>query len=288
VQAVPAPLRPAVAAFADHAVTGRDRARRAGTRPRGHATIDARLTSVRDFAIFLAHHRGKHDWAAVAVDDVEAFLSERAASRAVHLAGLRQFFTFAAATHRILINPSKGVSARQPWGFRGPTLTIEQQRVLFRRWTTEPGVHPHEALVGLLALLHGATTTEIAHLADDAIDHGRRGVRLGRRPAPTPLDPWTWTALERCLAHRRGCNSTNPHVLITLQTKATRAPASDGYVKHRLDPAGIQPRVLRSTRLAELVTTVDASLVATAYGMTNEAVITYLADHVDLARLPNP
>ena len=48
-----------------------------------------------------------------------------------------------------------------------------------------------------------------------------------------------------------------------------------------------QPRILRSTRLADLVTTVDAKLVAAAYGMTNEAVTAYLADHVDAPRLPN-
>jgi hypothetical protein len=33
---------------------------------------------------------------------------------------------------------------------------------------------------------------------------------------------------------------------------------------------------------------VDPKLVAAAYGMRHEAVITYLADHVDTARLPNP
>ena len=82
--------------------------------------------------------------------------------------------------------------------------------------------------------------------------------------------------------------SNNSHVLITMQTKATRAPASDSYVKHTLRMVGIQPRILRSTRLVDLVGTVDAKLVANAYGMRNEAVIAYLSDHVDSTRLPNP
>lgn len=69
-------------------------------------------------------------------------------------------------------------------------------------------------------------------------------------------------------------------MLIITQTKATRAPASDSYVKNTLRAAGIRPRVLRSTRLVELVGMVDAKLVAGAYGMTNEAVVAYLADHV--------
>lgn len=73
-----------------------------------------------------------------------------------------------------------------------------------------------------------------------------------------------------------------------MQTKATRAAASDSYVKNTLRAVGIQPRILRSTRLVDLVGTVDPKLVADIYGMTNEGVIAYLADHVDTARLPNP
>jgi hypothetical protein len=149
-------------------------------------------------------------------------------------------------------------------------------------------VHPHEALVGLAALLHGTTTQELKHLTDDDIDHESRRIRLGRRPQPTPLDPWTWTTLQRCLDHRKRLGSTNSHVLITTQTKATRAAASDSYVKNTLRAVGIQPRILRSTRLVDLVGTVDPKLVADIYGMTNEGVIAYLADHVDTARLPNP
>ncbi|WP_241961959.1 hypothetical protein [Rhodococcus opacus] len=149
-------------------------------------------------------------------------------------------------------------------------------------------MHPHEAFVGLTALPHGATTQDLQHLTDDDIDHDQHRIRLGRRPHPTPLDPWTWTALRRCLQHRRNLGSRNTHVLITMQTKATRTAASDSYVKHTLRAVGIQPRILRSTRLVDLVGTVDAKLVAAAYGMRNEAVIAYLSDHVDTARLPNP
>ena len=51
---------------------------------------------------------------------------------------------------------------------------------------------------------------------------------------------------------------------------------------------GLKPRILRSTRLVYLVGTVDAKLIANTYGMTNEALLAYLADHADPARLPNP
>ena len=64
-------------------------------------------------------------------------------------------------------------------------------------------MHPHEAATGLLALIYGATTQEIRHLTADAIDHAVQAVHLPGRPHPTPLDPWTWAAVERCLAHRQ-------------------------------------------------------------------------------------
>lgn len=289
IDAVPEPLRPAAAGFAEHLLASRERARRAGTQPRSHATLDARLAAVRDLAIFVTVRRGKTDWATVDIGDIEAFLRpKQPARRASYLAGLRQFFRFATRRRLLLVDPTRGVSAPQPSGFRGPTLTAERQRELFHRWTSQAHVHPHEAFVGLLALLHGATTREIQQLADESIHHAEHSVDLGCRPHATPLDPWTWTALQNCLNHRGALASSNPHLLITQRSKATRAPASDGYIKHTLDPVGIQPRILRSTRLNDLVTNVDAKLVATAYGMSNEAVIAYLADHVDTGRLPNP
>lgn len=288
VLAVPEPLRPPVAGFAEHLLFGRHRSRRAATRPRGHATLEARLTAVRDFAAFLATSRGKTDWATVDVGDVEAFLAGRSGRRAWYLTGLRQFFRHCLRHKQILVDPTAGVQAPQAMAFRGKTLPAHRQKELFARWTTGQGVHPHEAFVGLAALLHGATTGELCRLTDADIEDRAPRVRLGYRKQPTPLDPFTWTALQHCLGHREQVGSTNPHVLITQQTKATRVPASDGYVKNTLRAVGVRPRILRSTRLVDLVGTVDAKLVAHAYGMTNEAVITYLSDHVDPARLPNP
>jgi hypothetical protein len=40
------------------------------------------------------------------------------------------------------------------------------------------------------------------------------------------------------------------------------------YVNHVLDPCGIPPRMLRSTRLVDLVNTMDPKLVAAAFGRT--------------------
>jgi site-specific recombinase XerD len=287
--AVPGSLRPAAIAFSEHELAGQRRAQRAGTRPPQHATIESHLTSVRDFARFLTASRSITDWATVSTGDIEAFLAAQPSTAARRLAGLRRFFRFAAGRRMILADPARTVTVARPWGFRGPSLTRDQQRGLFRRWTGGgDDVHPHEALTGLLALVHGATTQQIRHLTVMAVSPAARSVTLRGRPQPTPLDPWTWAAVEACLARRQALNSENPHLLVTLQTKATRAPSGDSYVKNILAPAGIRPRILRSSRLLALLNTTDPKLVATAYGMTHDAVTHYLADGIDPTRLPNP
>ncbi|MER2207068.1 MAG: integrase, partial [Rhodococcus sp. (in: high G+C Gram-positive bacteria)] len=67
-----------------------------------------------------------------------------------------------------------------------------------------------------------------------------------------------------------------------------RSPASVAYLSHVLDDCGFGPRMIRCTRLIDLVNTMDPKLVAAAFGMTAEAAMIYLADFVDPTRLPNP
>ena len=146
-------------------------------------------------------------------------------------------------------------------------------------------MHPHEAAVGLLALVHAATTQELRHLTVTGIDPVAQAVQLPGRPQPTPLDPWTWAAIQRCLDYRQALRSHNPHLLVTRVTKATRAPADSGYVKTAVARAGVRPRILRSSRLLAMVNTADPKLVAEAFGMTRDAVTAYLADRIDPTRL---
>ncbi|WP_243983014.1 hypothetical protein [Streptomyces sp. NEAU-YJ-81] len=109
----------------------------------------------------------------------------------------------------MLVDPTRTLTAKEPRGFRGRTLTLDQQRAVFRRWSTDQRVHPHEALTGMLALLHAASSSEVRMLRIDDIDEAAQTVRLGRRPHPVPLDPASWTVLERCLAHREAWPTTN-------------------------------------------------------------------------------
>jgi integrase len=287
IDAAPAGMRGAISSFADSMLHARERARRAGTRPRTDRTMESALATVRDLAHFLDAQQGKQDWALVDIADIEAFLAESPNNRARRLAVLRQFFRFARNRRLLLIDPTSGVSVTRYRGFRGRTLTITQQRALFRRWTTDPTVHPHEALLGLLAMLHGASSGEIRGLRVDHIDAADRSTRLGKRPHPVPLDPVSWTALQRSLDHRDRLRTDNPHVLVTRGTKADRRPASEAYISHLLDACALPPKMLRSTRLADLVNTIDPKLVAAAFGMRPEGAMIYLADHLDDGRLPD-
>jgi integrase len=266
-------------------LAARQRARRAGTRPRTDHTVETALAIVRDLAQFLAGRRGKQDWALADVHDIEAFLVTVPKSRKRRLTVLRQFFRFARTQKIILADPTRGLAATAPRGFTGPAIALDQQRALFRRWITSPDAHPHEALLGILALLHGASSSEVRHLQVTDIDAGDRTIRLGKRPRPVPLDPASWQVLQRCLAHRGNQRTANPHVIVTKGTKAGRAPASTAYMSHVLDPCGVPPRMLRCTRLADLVNTMDPKLAAAAFAMNPEGIMIYLADRVDETRL---
>ncbi|MFD8604296.1 hypothetical protein ACFV1S_19850 [Streptomyces globisporus] len=138
--AVPSPLRPSVEDFSDFMIRSRERSRRAGTLPRTDSTIEAALAIVRDLALFLAGERGKQDWALADVHDLEAFLAGSPKARKRRLVVLGQFFRFARGRKVVLVDPARGLTARGPTGFTGATLSLDQQRLLFRRWSTDPAV----------------------------------------------------------------------------------------------------------------------------------------------------
>lgn len=280
----PEPLRPVVARFAEAQLQAQQRARRARTRARSDRTIETNLAIVRDFGGFLAA-RGKLDWSTVTAQDVEAFLAAAPRSRQHRLGMLGVFFRWARANRVVLVDPTHHLSAPARRGFRGEVLSRAEQRRLFRRWTTAGDAHPHECLVGVLALLHGASNLELRGLTVDAVDASRRAIRLGRRPHAVPLDPSTRAVLQRALDHRDGLGTYNPHVIVTRVTKTGTAPPSEAYLAHVLDPAGVRPRVLRSTRLVDLVAALDPKVVSVSFGMDDESVIPYLADNVQDARI---
>ncbi|MFD4921335.1 integrase [Streptomyces goshikiensis] len=267
IEAVPAPLRPAVRAFAEVLVAGRENAERLGLRPNQLKTIEIRLDTVRDLALHL-HAKGHTTWAGVNTGDLEAFLARNPARRASWLAGMRQFFSHAHRTGLVLHDPAAAMEAPQPRGFSGSTLTLDEQRVLYHRWSAGEAALPHEAFIGLAALLHAATTTELRHLTLMDIGTASRTVRFPGRSVDLALDDATWRALEACLTHRQALNTDNPHVLVTRLTRVTTDPAGAAHIRDSLAPAGLLPRTLRSTRLLTLADELDIKQLTVALGMS--------------------
>ena len=74
-------------------------------------------------------------------------------------------------------------------------------------------------------------------------------------------------------------------MIVTQGTKSRTSPASAVLPQPRPGPLRRPAPLLRSTRLADLVNTMDPKLVAAAFGMNPEGVMIYLADHVDETRL---
>lgn len=150
----------------------------------------------------------------------------------------------------------------------GP-LALHQQRELFRRWATNPAIHPHEALLGILALLHGATSSEVRHLRLDHIDPLDRTIRLGVGP-PGAAGPGE-------LDDPAALPSPPP-------SQAHRQPASDGHQGYKGWPIPslerlCRPRPGRLRRpapaaalhpLVDLVNTMDPKLAAAVFGMDAE------------------
>lgn len=287
VDSTPEPLRPTVRLFCEHLVRSRERARRAGTHPRADSTIEGALAIVRDLALFLVDERSKTDWATAQTGDIEAFLNAQPANRRRRLSTARQFFGWARRNKLVLVDPTSAVTLSPSRGFTGDTLTVTEQRRLFRRWTHRLGedVHPYETLVGLLALMHAFTSIELRHIRVEDIDLPGQTIRVDGRPHPVPLDPASLAAIGACLTHRAALRTPNPHLIVTKITKTRSTPASTAYISHILDPAGVNAKTLRSTRLVDLVISLDPKLVAEALGMNPGGLLDYLADHVDPDRL---
>lgn len=274
----PPPLRPAAERYLTWLLTSRERARRNGEQPLKDHTIEQRIAVLAQFATHLDHD-GVGDWVTCSRGHIEAFLAT-GRDHGFRLAALRDFFRFARKERICLTDPTAGLAHRPARGFRGQTLTRGDQAKLLRRWAGGD-CHPHEALVGLLALLHGASVSELRPLTVNNVNTATRTVKLGRRRHPVPLDPLSFTALQHCLEHRAALRTENPHVLVTRCTRAHRTPASQAYLSHVLDAAGVSPRLLRQTRLAKLTHRFDPRLVAAAFGMTPEGALHYLIGAVE-------
>jgi hypothetical protein len=282
--AVPAGLASAVAAFNESQLADQDRARRSGRRQLSDITLEGRLRILRDLAGHLAAARRITSWAEVVTADLEGFLASRPRSRHQDTYLMRRYFAWARQHKLILVDPARPLRPGAHPGFTGTVLDTGTQRALLRRWTS-PATHPHERLAGLLALLHAASSAQIRGLTVTGADDRHRTLALAGRPFPTPADPATWAAAQACLDHRDRLATLNPHLIVTNATRTGDAPADSSYLSSRLAPAGTTPSACRQTRIAQLVNDLDPKLTAAALGMRDNGLVRYLADNVARDRL---
>lgn len=288
---VPDQFRSLATTFDAHQLQSRQRARRSGTKPRSDRTLEINLAAIRDLARYLCVHRpAVTDWTLVGTGDIEAFLAAIAnpSNRARQLHALQSFFRFARQHRHILADPTRRLSANSNTTFHGRVLEPTRQREVFHRWTLDAtDLHPHEPVIGLLGLLHGASGAELRALRVNDIDLTAASVALTGRPHQTPLDPATTAALRRCLHHREHQHSSGPWLFVNQKSKTVGTQVSLDYLNMILGPAQVRVQILRTTRLAQLVTTMDPVLVAAAYGIRRGTVLHYLADTVDPTRMPD-
>jgi site-specific recombinase XerC len=273
---VPDPLRPAVDGYIDDLITQQRRAVLYGNPGLSDRTINNHLL----FAVQLAHHVTAHGithWASVSASDIDTFLTANVSAR---LATARGFFAYARRRKLVLINPTSEVRRRQPTGYRGRLLTLDEQRELLRRWTSD-GTDPRERVVGLLCLIHAASNTEVRHLKVTHINLDHDQIRLGRRLHPAPLDPLSADAIRACLAHRQQIDTNNPHLLITHHNRLhDQRPCSVSYPNTLTRRSGVTTQTLRQTRLADLAHRYDPRVVADMIGITKDAALHYLAGNL--------
>lgn len=92
-------------------VGARDRARRAGAKPRSDHTLEMSLRLIRDLACFAVEERSKTDWALINGTDIDAFLARCPNDRPRRLIILRQFFRLARYRRLVLVDPTNGLTA---------------------------------------------------------------------------------------------------------------------------------------------------------------------------------
>jgi site-specific recombinase XerD len=260
------------------------RLRRGGRRTLSDITLTTRLRILRDLAAHLSAQRQSTGWAEVTTTDLEAFLAQANSSRHQRTYVLRRFFGWARGRKLILVDPTRQLALGPQPAFTGAVLELVAQQALFRRWT-DTATPPHERLIGLLALLHAASNSQMRALTVDDIDARARTIRLIGRPFPTPLDPATWDALQACLRHRDAMHTLNPHVLVTRVSSGRTTAADSNYLSRTLALAGTKPSICRQTRLTQLVTDLDPKLAASALGMNDGGLVRYLADNASRDRL---
>jgi len=279
IDAIDESIRIHIVAFESAMLARQDRARRIGARADTNATIEARLAVLRDF---FAHCQDAHGFVKpelVSIAHIETFLAaiEVQHAAATSLAYLRQFFRWARRRKLVLVDPTAGIYRNSKPIFDGPVLGIDAQRAMFRRWTTATDLHPYEAAIGLLSLIHAVRRSDLVALKANDIANGAIVLQSGR--GALKLDPATRRAVDAAIAHRRSLETQNPHLFVSGFTNKNSRPVTGMFLTDAVTSGGGPAlRTLRATRLATLMDGADAIFVGNAVGLDPKNALYYLGD----------
>jgi site-specific recombinase XerC len=263
----------------------RERAAKRGTRQASNRCIEQRLTVLRNLALFCVERCG--GWFSVSASDIDGFVSVVPQTRTSQIDDLRAFYRWARKQRRVLFDPTGHLVVQRRFKHQPVVLDNTAAKVLFQRWTADVNVHPHEAFIGLITMLHGASLSELQPLTIGSVDTIRMSVQLGRRPGPTILDPYTWAATERVIRlHEDEVGAVNPYLLATKLMRAKPKPPSKSILGNRITGAelGIDARTLRSMHLARFVEQFDPMLVSAAHAITPKGALYYQNDGINPVR----
>lgn len=288
IDGVPAKWRREVALFGVAMIEHRDRAKRRGTRQVGDRRIEERLATLRNFARWCVTNHPELSWWLVSTCHIEAFVSAVPRTRTIQLSAMRAFYRWALRQRFVIVDPTAAIKIVFFHPHTPIVLSDDLAKGLFRRWTTDLDVHPHESFIGLMTMLHGASSNELRTLTIGRIDLRARSVRLGTRPGWTVLDPFCWAAIERVLSyHQKRVGALNTHILASGWVRThTGPPCQSALTKHfGALGLGVTLRNLRSAHLVSFVEDYDVALVAAAHAMIPKGALYYRSDRIDNSRI---
>ena len=258
----PAAFRAAAAAFDDARLQARDRARRAGTRPRADRTLEINLSAVRDLARYLTESRSavtgwswspavtsKRSWPPSSAPPAgPASCSPCTCSSAgpAHPDHPGRPGTRPAAQLQHRLPPQAAVSRRAA---PAPAPVDRRHRRTCARTKPAPPACP-----SLCAPCLRRRTAAAAQVAD--IDMSRATIPGSAAQPPVPLDPATSAALRRCLDHHdRHHRGGNPAPAGQPEKQDHRRAGLGQLPRKAALPGRHDPDPAAGHRLAHLVTT---------------------------------
>jgi integrase len=125
--------------------------------------------------------------------------------------------------------------------------------------------------IAALVVLHGLSPKEVGDLR--VRDYGRRKrvLRVARRSLVLDLDPVTAEAID-AYVRARPVSALNSFLFVSHRTRLGDEPVSNGFVRARLRPLGIDSRATRQ-RLMRMLAVDDGTVIAARYFRTDARVV---------------